>query len=132
MLEQRGRRSQWLTALVGVVCLVSSSWGQEGLRRVHVGDTMPEFSLSDASGTAFRYEHKHAHVLGILILQAGQTHLQRLVADLEALLQKLRMEAPAFDCIGVMSGSGTSEFLRSREPDAGKALPTVADPNFAF
>ncbi len=132
MLKQRGRGWWWPAALAGVVCLVSLGWGQEGLRRVHVGDTMPEFSLTDARGTAFRYEHKQARVLGVLILQAGQTHLQRLVTDMEVLLQKLRSEAPGFDCIGVMSGSGTSEFLRSREPDAGKALPIVADPNFAF
>ncbi len=132
MLEQRGCGWSWLAALVGVICIVSPGWGQEGLRRVHVGDTMPEFSLTDARGTTFRYEHKQARVLGILILQAGQTHLQRLVTDLEVLLQKLRLETSAFDCIGVMRGSGTSEFLRSREPDAGKALPIVADPNFAF
>jgi hypothetical protein len=132
MLKQRGRGWWWLAAFVGVVCLIAPSWGQEGLRRIHVGDTMPEFSLTDARGTAFRYEHTQARVLGVLILQAGQTHLQRLVIDMEVLLQKLRLEAPGFDCIGVMSGSGTSEFLRSREPDAGKALPIVADPNFAF
>ena len=132
MLKQRGRVSRWLAALVGVVCFAAPGWGQEGLRRVHVGDTMPEFSLTDARGTAFRYEHTQARVLGILILQAGQTHLQRLVTDMEVLLQKLRLEVPGFDCIGVMNGSGTSEFLRSREPDAGKALPIVADPNFAF
>jgi tetratricopeptide (TPR) repeat protein len=93
---------------------------------------MPEFSLTDARGTAFRYEHKQARVLAVLVLQAGQTHLERLVTDVDVLLQKLRLETPAFDCIGVMSGSGTSEFLRSREPDAGKVLPIVADPNFAF
>ncbi len=132
MLKQRGRGWWWLAAFAGAIYLVSPSWSQEGLRRVHVGDTMPEFSLTDARGTAFRYEHTQARVLGILILQAGQTHLQRLVTDMEVLLQKLRLEAPGFDCIGVMSGSGTSEFLRSREPDAGKALPIVADPNFAF
>jgi tetratricopeptide (TPR) repeat protein len=132
MLKHRGRGSQCLAALVGVVCFVSPGWGQEGLRRVHVGDTMPEFSLTDARGTAFRYEHKQARVLGVLILQAGQIHLERLVTDLEALLQQLRVEAPGFDCVGVMSGSGTSEFLRSRAADAGKALPIVADPNFAF
>jgi tetratricopeptide (TPR) repeat protein len=93
---------------------------------------MPEFSLTDARGTAFRYEHTQARVLGVLILQAGQTHLPRLVTDLEVLLQKLRVEAPGFDCVGVMSGPGTSEFLRSRAADADKALPLVADPNFAF
>jgi len=132
MLTHRGCLSQCLAVLVGAICLVSPGWGQEGLRRVHVGDTMPEFSLTDARGTAFRYEHTQARVLGVLILQAGQTHLPRLVTDLEVLLQKLRVEAPGFDCVGVMSGPGTSEFLRSRAADADKALPLVADPNFAF
>ena len=132
MLKQRGRGSQWLAALVGVVCFVAPGLGQEGLRRVHVGDTMPEFSLTDARGTAFRYEHKQARVLGILILQAGQTHLDRLVADVEVLLQRLRLEAPEFDCVGVINGPGTNEVLRSRAADAGKTLPIVADPNFTF
>ncbi len=132
MLKQRGRVPPWPAALIGVIFLVSPGWCEEGLRRVHVGDTLPEFSLTDARGTAFRYEHKQARVLGILILQAGQTHLERLVTDMETLLQKLRLEAPGFDCVGVMSGSGTSEFLRSRDADAGKTLPIIADPNFAF
>jgi cytochrome c-type biogenesis protein CcmH/NrfG len=132
MLKQRSRGSGWRAVLVSVICLVAPGWGQEGLRRVHVGDTMPEFSLTDARGTVFRYEQKQARVLGVLILQAGQTHLERLVTEVEVLLQELRLEAPGFDCVGVMSGSGTSEFLRSRDADADKTLPIVADPNFAF
>ena len=132
MLNQRGHGSWRLAALVSVICIVAPGWGQEGLRRVHVGDTMPEFSLTDDRGTVFRYEHKQARVLGVLILQAGQTHLERLVTDMEVLLRELRLERSGFDCVGVMSGSGTNEFLRSRDADAGRTLPIVADPNFAF
>ncbi len=132
MLQQQGRVPLWLALVASAVCFASSSWGQEGLRRVHVGDTMPEFSLTDAQGTVFRYDHQQARVLGVLMLQAGQTHLERLVTDVEALLQNLRLESPGFDCVGVMSGSGTSEFLRSRGADAGKTLPIAADPNFTL
>ena len=132
MLQQRGRTWPWLAALAGMICFASSGWGQEGLRHVRVGDTMPEFFLTDTEGTAFRYDHKEARVLGILVLQAGQTHLDRLVADVQALLQKLRVEAPGIDCVGVINGPGTKEFLRARAGDASRTLPIVADPNFAF
>ncbi len=118
--------------LVLAACLASPLAGQEGLRRIRVGDTMPEFSLSDVNGTTVHYGGKEPRPMGIVILQAGQSQRERLVADIEALVQKLRLEGAVFDCLGVMTGPGTSEFLRSRDADGRAALPIFADPNFAF
>jgi len=115
-----------------VACLAPSLAGQEALRRIHVGDPMPEFSLSDVNGATVHYDGKEARPLGIVILQAGQSQRERLVTDIEALVQKLRSEGAAFDCLGVMMGPGTSEYLRSRDLEARTAFPIFTDPNFAF
>ncbi len=113
-----------------VVCLAPSLTGQEALRRIHVGDPMPEFSLSDVNGTTVHYNGKEARPLGIVILQAGQSQRERLVTDIEALVEKLKVDGAAFDCVGVMTGPGTSEYLRSRDQEARTAFPIFTDPNF--
>jgi len=130
--QKNGTRLWRPVTLVLAACLASSLAGQEGLRRIHVGDPMPEFSLSDVNGTTVRYDGKEARPLGIVILQAGQSQRERLVTDIEALVQKLRSEGAVFDCLGVMIGPGTSEYLRSRDADARRTFPIFVDPNFAF
>jgi len=133
MLAREDSIRLWrLVTLVLVVCLASSLAGQEGLRRIHVGDTMPEFALSDVNGTTVLYGGKEARPLGIVVFQAGQSQRERLVTDIEALVQKLRLEGAVFDCLGVMTGPGASEYLRSRDRDARTAFPIFTDPNFAF
>jgi Tfp pilus assembly protein PilF len=112
------------------VCLVCPSLG--GQRRIAVGDVMPEFSLTDGGGTTLRYGHQGSRVLGVVILQAGESHLTRLIADMETLSRKLSSETAGFDCVGVMSGPGGADTLRARDPNAVAAFPILADPNFAF
>jgi tetratricopeptide (TPR) repeat protein len=118
--------------VLSMICAGPASLGQDGLRRLRVGDGMPEFSLTDPHGAAFKYEHGQTRVLGVVVLQAGQTHLDRLLTDLEGLAETLRAEGATFDCIGVMSGPGASDYLRSRDAEAREAFPILADPNFAF
>ncbi len=119
-------------ALVVTFCAAGRLFGQEGLRKVHVGDPMPEFSLPDPNGTVFQYTHGPARVLGVVILQATQSNLPRLIEDLETLAQTLKSEKAAFDCVGVMSGPGAKEYLRLHAPQAPEAFPVLVDPNFAF
>jgi len=125
-------RLWWLVVLIGTICGLAPLLGQEGLRRIHVGDTMPEFSLTNKDGTTFRYEHKQARVLGLVLIGSGQTHLERLATEIEIVVQKLQSETAAFDCVGVISGSGANELLRTRDRDAARVFPMLADPNFAF
>jgi tetratricopeptide (TPR) repeat protein len=97
-----------------------------------VGEIMPEFSLADANGIPFVYKHGQARVLGILILQAGQGNTERIMADVKALGRELRLEDPAFDCVGVISGPGAREFIQTRDSGSAAPFPLMADPNFAF
>jgi Tfp pilus assembly protein PilF len=125
-------RLWWLVVSIGMLGSLSPLLGQEGLRRIHVGDTMPEFSLAGVDGAMFRYEHKQTRVLALVLLGTGQNHLERVVTDMEAVAQTLRSQTAAFDCVGVLSGSGANDLLRSRDRDAATAFPVLADPNFAL
>ncbi len=42
------------------------------LRKVKVGDKMPEFSLSDPNGIEFAYRYNRKRVLAIVFLSASQ------------------------------------------------------------
>jgi hypothetical protein len=132
MCTQRDRTRWWLLTLILLIGLGPALPGQDGLRQLHVGDRMPEFSLSGPEGATFKYEHGQTRVLGIIVLQAGQTHLDRLLTDLDDLIPKLRAHGVPFDCLGVMSGPGANGPLRSRDAEARETFPILADPDFAF
>jgi len=132
MWKQRSSALPWFAISLFLVGSVSAWAGEGALRQMHVGDTMPEFSLPDPNGTVFHYKQGQASVLGVVVLQARQGNLERLVADLEILVQTLKSETGAFDCVGVMSGLGGPEYLRSRAAGAQDAFPILLDPNFAF
>ncbi|MCU0914045.1 MAG: tetratricopeptide repeat protein [Planctomycetes bacterium] len=132
MLTHRQRALPSYPALFVAAALASSLSGADGLRRLHVGDLMPEFTLSDPNGSVFRYPQESARVLGVVVLQAKQNHLDRLVADLEVLAPTLKVQTPALDCLGVMSGPGAREFLGGRDPGAREAFPILPDSEFSF
>ncbi len=132
MLIQQNAIRWWSLMPLFLAGMGPALLGQEALRQWRVGDVMPEFSLSDPNGPTFKYEHTQTRVLGVIVLQAGQMHLDRLLKDLEGLVEKLRAQGATFDCIGVMSGPGAGGALRSRDAEAREALPVLADPKFAF
>lgn len=132
MLTQRNRTRWWPLAVVLLAGMGPALRGQDGLRQWRVGDGMPAFALTDPNGPTFKYEPGQARVLGLIVLQAGQTHLDRLLTDVEGLVQELRAQGATFDCLGVMSGPGASGALRSRDAEAREAFPVLADPEFAF
>jgi tetratricopeptide (TPR) repeat protein len=135
------RKSLWWS--LTLLCLVGSaarSFGSDApsaspgqaLRQLRVGDRMPDFSLAEPNSAVFRYEAGQTRVLGVVVLQVGQTHLERLVTDVDDLVWKLRAQGAAFDCVGVMCGPGAADALRSRSAEARAAFPILADPAFAL
>jgi Flp pilus assembly protein TadD len=132
MWKQRVGALPWSATFLFLICSASALAGDGALRQMHVGDPMPEFSLPDPNGKVFHYKQGQASVLGVVVLQARQDNLERLVADLEILVPTLKSETGAFDCVGVMSGPGGKEYLRSRAAGAQDVFPIFLDPNFAF
>ncbi len=125
-------RSSFVCSIVLIVgiLLAGPLSGQEGLRRVHVGDTMPAFSLATADGKSFTYDPNQAGALGIVILKTGQDHFARIADDLEAVVKELKTHGKPFDCVGAMSGPGAKESLEMLDPNGHALFPVLLDPDF--
>lgn len=121
----------WCVIVVLGACLAQGASAAEGLRRIQVGEVMPQFSLTHGDGI-FQHPHEPARVLGLVILQAGQGNAGRILADVRALVQELRSKGPAFDFLGVISGPGAEEFIEARGAGSPASFPVAADPNFVF
>lgn len=131
MLIPRRILSRFAVVMLGA-CLASAVSASEGLHRIHVGDGFPEFSLPGADGAPFVYKPGAGRVLGIIILQAGQSNIERMVADVKTLNQEIRSQKAAFDCVGVVSGPGGREFIQAHHPGSDSSVVLVADADFVF
>gem|GEM_PF-3206845 len=122
----------WFAAVLFAAGFGLPASAAEGLRRLHVGETMPEFNLTDIDGAAFAYKHERTRALGVLVLQAGQGNSERVVADIRTLVRELGRETPAFDCVCVVSGPHAREFIQAHSPISSTPLFLAPDPNFVF
>jgi tetratricopeptide (TPR) repeat protein len=79
----------------------SAGPGEAVLRKMKLGDKMPEFSLADSEGKVFEYKHNRRRVLLIAFLSPGQKQSQSAVADITQILADARIKAEPFDLVGV-------------------------------
>ena len=100
----------------------STSRGEGGLRRMKLGDNMPELSLADSDGKMFEYKHNRRRVLVIAFLSAGHKQSEDAVSDITQVLADPRIKAEPFDLIGVTT----------QPPKDGSkpALPIVLDTQY--
>jgi len=132
MLTEKEPITAWWFVVALAVLGTSELLAQAGLRRIQVGDKMPEFSLQDPSSATFSYTHERARPLAVVVLQTRQQRMERMVADIEAVVEKLRTEGVVFDCVGVLSGPGDTAHLQSRDEEARARFPLLLDPEFAL
>lgn len=97
------------------------------MRKIKLGDKLPEFSLPDANGAAFDYKHDRGRVLGIVFLSPNQTQSRRAVNEIARVLDDLRKNKAAFDFIGVVSENGDGNTPRAEAWDANSPFPVFAD-----
>ena len=102
--------------------VLSAGKGEIGLRKMKLGDTMPEFSLTDTEGKTFEYRHDRNRVLVVVFLSAGQKQSESAVADVAQVLEDPKIKAERFDLIGVMT----------QPPEDGlkTAFPILLDPDY--
>lgn len=124
------RRFVWCAAVILELVLPGSLWGQEGLRRIRPGETMPAFSLPAADGKSFVYGTDYDGVLGVVLLKTGQDHFTRIADDLVTVVKELKASGKRFDCVGVMSGPGAKESLQTLDPKGHASFPVLLDPAF--
>lgn len=95
-----------------VQAVLLASVGRADLRKVKVGEAMPEFSLPDAGGAAFAYKHGAGKVLTVAFLPTVQSRFDRAITDIQAVLGALPENVKDLDFVGVISGSAGKDLLR--------------------
>jgi len=79
------------------------------LRKMKIGDKMPEFSLVDAAGREFEYQHNRKRILVIAFLSPGQKQSKSAVDDIMRIMEDREIESGGLDVVGVMTRPAESE-----------------------
>jgi tetratricopeptide (TPR) repeat protein len=100
------------------------------LRKLTVGEQMPEFSLPDEKGGTFTYTHGANKVLVLVFLPPAQRRMERTVADIEKVIGELQGRARQLDFVGVISGPGAKQVSDSHTLDLKHTFPVLLDGDF--
>lgn len=126
----KGRPLKALTLSVLVTAALLTSPGRADLRKAKVGDVMPEFSLSDSSGTGFSYKHGGGKVLVLTFLPMLQNRFDRTIEDVQEVAQNIPDQAGNLIFAGVLSGSAGEDLLKSRAAGSKLPFPILLDGQF--
>jgi Flp pilus assembly protein TadD len=117
-----------LTCVLATTTVFSAGQGHAALRKMKLGDTMPEFSLSDSTAKVFEYKHNRKRVLAMVFLSDGQKQSKSAVSDIRQILAGLRAKAEPFDFVAVMTGTPKSDLFEST--DSKPAFPVLLDSQY--
>ena len=110
-----------ICGLTAVVSLAAGP-GEAPLRKMKLGDKMPEFSLTDEAQGAFEYKHGRGRVLVVAFLSAGQKQSNNAVSDITQILADPQIKSEPLDLVGVST--------RPLEDDVKPDFPVVLDSQY--
>ena len=117
-----------LTCVLMTTTVFSAGQGHAALRKMKLGDTMPEFSLPDSTAKVFEYKHNRKRVLAMVFLSADQKQSKSAASDIQQILADLRAKAEPFDFFGIMTEPPKSDFFEST--DSKPAFPVLLDSQY--
>lgn len=91
----------------------SAGPGETILRKMKLGDQMPEFSLADTQGKVFEYKHNRGRVLVIAFLAAGQKQSLNAYSDIKQILADPKIKSEPVDVVGVMTRPPDNDLFES-------------------
>jgi len=117
-----------LMCALTTTAVFSAGPGRAALRKLKLGDTMPEFSLPDSMGEVFAYKHNRKRVLAVVFLSASQKQSKSAASDIQQILADLRAKAEPFDFVGIMTEPAKSDFFESTGSKPG--FPVLLDSQY--
>lgn len=130
MMERKPGRNLLLILAYLSPIFLSAAPAQSELRKVKVGERMPDFSLSDLNGTAFAYKHGRNKVMLLTFLPTSQRRIERTITDIETVIKGLQENRTQFDSVGVISGPAVKDYSKQRKPGSRPSFPVLLDGNF--
>jgi tetratricopeptide (TPR) repeat protein len=119
-----------LTFFLMVQVMLLAVPSQAKLRKIKVGEKMPEFSLADPNGNVFAYSYNRKRVLAITFLSANQKQSESAVVDIEKILIDLHSKTEPFDFVGVISERAKKDFFESYKGDSKLTFPILIDTKY--
>lgn len=110
------------------------------LRKVKLGDKMPEFSLVDLSApkgpnepnATFTYAHGNNRVLAIMFLSAKQKQSKQAVGDIEKIVKDAHQKKMQFDFVIVTSGQPEADFTKFAKESSAAKFGLLQDADYAL
>jgi len=121
---------KFFTLSVLVITAIFASAGLADLRKAKIGDVMPEFSLPDSTGATFAYKHGSGKVMVLTFLPTIQNRYERVIADIQAVVETMPEQAGGFAFAGIISGSTGQDLLKSHQPGSKLGFPIVLDSEY--
>jgi len=112
--------------------LLPTAPSQAGLRKIKVGDIMPEFSLPDSNGVTFTYKHGRNRVLAVAFLPTSESQFQRMATEIEQAVADLQEKTKTLDFVGILSGPAGKEALESGKLVSKKAFRVLLDDEYGL
>ncbi len=97
------------------------------VRRVSIGDKIPEFSASDISEKVFDYKHGIGKVLIVAFLSANQKHSAQAATDLEGIIGKLGADAERLEVVVAVDDPNCGDYFKSKEKGPAKYFHIFQD-----
>jgi tetratricopeptide (TPR) repeat protein len=116
--------------VIQLTLLVGTLTGQ--LRRVDVGDRMPEFSATDVNGEAFAYKGGGQRVLVTAFLSADQKQSERAAAELQTIVAKLGAPAESLDFVVVADDANIKKYFAADEKKPLSDLRILLDAEYGL
>ena len=130
MMERIQRKKLWVLFAFLIQTLLPATLCQAELRKVKIGERMPEFSLPNSNGTIVSYKHNHNKVLLLVFLPTSQRRIERAIKDIETVIENLQENKGQFDSIGVISGPPAKDFSESLNRKLKFSFPILLDGDF--
>ena len=112
--------------------LLASASDSLALRKAIVGEPMPPFSLADARGDVFAYEHGQNRTLLIVFLASGQQNCERAYRDLSKMADDFRTQDLPLELVGISAQMDTGATLRASAGDLKSTIPVLIDSEYAL
>lgn len=114
--------------ILAVICCTLPAAAE--LRKIKIGETLPEFTLPEIDNKDFSYKHENSIALAIAFLSTNQTQSLHALEDIQNVIEDLHKKTDKFDMFIVLNesdGEGPIELLRKNSKPG---IHILMDPNY--
>lgn len=103
---------------------------QAELRKVKIGDSLPQFTVSDIDNKEYSYKHENSRAIAIAFLSATQTQSLHALDDIQKVVENLRKQTDKFDFLIILNESETESPIQVLQKNPKPGIHILMDSNY--